>query len=145
MESHFWPMPPEKTLQHQQVGLVQSPVGSLLLSLGSWCMPRFYLCPTRVESVLNCGSSIIKSRWPSKSDSLGLPSSFVRSPGCEAWGGAQNFPYSGRTSLALLFSSLYVAHPASMGFDYIVFAPLLPSCGFLVFGPMSSCWWLFNS
>ena len=86
-------------------------------------MPRFYLCPTRVESVWNCGSSIIKSRWPSKSDSLGIPSSFVRSPGCEAWGGAQNFPYSGRTSLALLFSSLYVAHPASMGFDFSFCAP----------------------
>ena len=35
-----------------------------------------------------------------------------------------------------LFSSLWVTHPAVMGFDFIVIAPLLPShCGFsFVFG-----------
>ena len=33
--SHSFPPPLQETLQHQQVGLVQSPVGSLLLPPGS--------------------------------------------------------------------------------------------------------------
>ena len=33
--SHSCPPPPQETLQHQQVGLVQSPMGSLLLPLGT--------------------------------------------------------------------------------------------------------------
>ena len=32
--SHSHPLPLQETLQHQQVGLVQSPMGSLLLPLG---------------------------------------------------------------------------------------------------------------
>ena len=45
-------------------------------------------------------------------------------------GGAQNLYNSGRTSLVLLFSSLWVAHPQSMRFDFIVIALLLRSrCG----------------
>ena len=40
-----------------------------------------------------------------------------------------------QTSLVLIFSSLWVAHPPGMGFDFIVIAPLLLSCSFsLVFG-----------
>ena len=35
-ERHCWPLPPQGILQHLQVGLVQSPVGLLLLSPGSW-------------------------------------------------------------------------------------------------------------
>ena len=44
----------------------------------------------------------------SKSDSLGIPSPFVRSPGWEAWHGVPNLLNSGRTSLVLLLSSLWV-------------------------------------
>ena len=45
----------------------------------------------------------------------------------------QNLHNSGRASLVLLFSSLWVIHPAGMGFDFIVFVPLLPShCGFFI-------------
>ena len=40
--------------------------------------------------------------------------------------GARTFN-SGRTSLVLFFFSLWVACLASMGFDFIVIAPLLPS------------------
>ena len=38
-----------------------------------------------------------------------------------------------------LFSSLWVTHPAGMGFDFIVIVPLLPSCCgfFFVFGRVS--------
>ena len=43
---------------------------------------RFYLCPPRVESLFpqSCGNPVIKSCWPSKSDSLRIPSSSVRFP-----------------------------------------------------------------
>ena len=34
MVSHSHPLPLQETLQHQQIGLVQSPMGSLLLPLG---------------------------------------------------------------------------------------------------------------
>ena len=71
------------TLQHQQVALVQSPVGSLLLSSGSWCM-QDSVCTLQDWSLCfpqSCGSPIIKSHWPSRSDSLGIPSPFVRAPG----------------------------------------------------------------
>ena len=57
------------------------------------------------------------------------------SPGWETWHGAQNHHNSGRTSLVLLFSSLWVTLLAGMGFDFIMIVPLLPShCGFFVFG-----------
>ena len=70
---------------------------------------------------------VIKSRWLSKSDSLGIPSPFVGSPGLETW---PSQPW--RTSLVLLFSNLLATHPAGMGFHFIVIVPLLSSCcGFL--------------
>ena len=96
---------------------------------------RFCLCPPRVVSSPCYGSPIIKSHWPTKSDSLGIPSSFANCPGWEAWCEAQNLHNSGRTFLVLLLSSSQVAH-RGMGFDFIVFGPLLSShCGFLfVFG-----------
>ena len=84
----------------------------------------------------SCGNSIIRSCWPSRSDSLEIPSPFVRSPGWEAWHGIQNLCNTGKTSLALLFSSLWVTHLAGIEFDFIVIVPLLPSCSsfFFVFG-----------
>ena len=82
------------------------------------------------------GSLIIKFCCASRSDSLGIPSLFVRFPGWEAWHGVQNLHNRGRTSLVLLFSSLWATHPLDMGFDFIVIVPILPSyCGFFfVFG-----------
>ena len=44
---HCQPMPPLDTPGHSQANLGRSPVGSLLLSPGSWCT-RFCLCPPRV-------------------------------------------------------------------------------------------------
>ena len=80
------PRPPRETLQHKQVVLVQSPVGLLLLSSGTWYMQDF-VCAFQDWSLSfsqSNRSSIIKSHWPSKPDFLGIPSPFVRSPGCEA-------------------------------------------------------------
>ena len=62
---------------------------------------------------------------------MGIPSPFVGSPGWKACCRVQNLHNSGRTSLVLLFSSLWVTHLASMRFDFIAVVPLLPShCGF---------------
>ena len=113
-------------------------MGSLLLSSGSWRMQDF-VCALHDWSLCypeSCGSPIIISCWPSRSESLGIPGPFVRSPGWEAWCGVQNLHNSGRTSLVLLFSSLWATHPAGKGFDFIVTVPLLPShCSlFSVFG-----------
>ena len=80
------------------------------------------------------GSLVVKSLWPSRSDSLGIPRHFVRSPGWEAWCGVQNLNKSGKTSLVLLFFNL---SPTRWTWDLIiVILPLLLShCGsFFVFG-----------
>ena len=81
------PMPAQETpSHHEQVVLVQSPMGSLLLSSDSWCMQCF-VCALQDWSLYfpqSCGNPIIKFHWPSRSDSLGIPSLFFRSPGWEA-------------------------------------------------------------
>ena len=79
---------------------------------------------------------MIKYWWLSKSDSLGIPSPFAGSSGWEAWCGVQNLHNSGRTSLVLLFSSLWVSYLVGMGFHCTVIVPLLLfHCGFsFVFG-----------
>ena len=119
---------------------------------------RFCLYPSRVESLFPpvCGSSIVKFHWPSRSVSVGIPSPFARYPGWEAWHGSQNLHNSRRTSLVLLSSSLWVTHPTSMGFDFMVTAALLTILLQLLlclwtwgiyfwWVPASSCRWLFNS
>ena len=116
--------------QLQHVVLIQSPVGSLILSSGFWCAQDF-VCVLHDQSLCfpqPCGSSIIKPHRPSGSESLGIPSPFVRSQRQEACTGAQRLHNSGITSLLLLFSSLLVIHPVGMGFDFIVIVPLLPPC-----------------
>ena len=56
-------------------------------------------------------------------------------------------PDNGRNSLVLLFSCLWVTHPADMGFDFIIIEPLLPSfCGFsFVFRVGVSFLWVLES
>ena len=71
------------------------------------------------------------------SDSLGICSPFVGSPGWEACCEVQNLLNSWRTSLVLLFSSLWVTHLAGMRFDFIIIVPLLPSHWLL------HCLWTF--
>ena len=68
---HCQPMPPPKTPGHSQESLAQSLVGTLLLSLGSWCAQSFVLCLYKQTCIPNlfpqsCGSSVIKSHWPPK-------------------------------------------------------------------------------
>ena len=79
---------------------------------------------------------MIKSRWPSRSDSLGIPRPFVSSPGLKAWCGVQNFHNIGRTSLLLLFSSLW--SPTWCAWDLILLW-LHPS---YYLTEASSCLWM---
>ena len=121
------PLPP-----HTSTGGPPTPAGgfdsvsweSLLLSSGSWCMQNF-ICALQDQRL--CFLPVL---WKAcyqiplalTDNSLGIPSPFVRSPGWEAWRGAQNLHNSARTSLVLLFSSLWVL-PAGMGFDFVAIAP----------------------
>ena len=152
-----WPPPPQEALQHEQVLLVQSPVGSRLLSSGSWCTQDF-VCALQDWSLCfpqSHGSPIIKRLWPSRSDSLGIPSPFVRSPGWEAWHGLQNLHNSGRMSLVSLFSSC--GSPTRLVWNLILLwlcpsyclaaASSLSLDVFIFFWwvPASPCLWLFSS
>ena len=101
---------------------------SLLLSSKSWCSQGF-VCALQDWNLCfpqSCGSLVIKSPWTLRSDSLGIPSPFVRSPGWEVWGRVPNLHNSGKTSLVLLFSRLWVTHSVGMGFDFIMIEPPPP-------------------
>ena len=75
--------------QHPQVGLTQCSVWVTPPFLWDLVCTRFCLCPPRISCFpQSYGSSVIKSHWPSKSDSLGIPSPLTRSPGWGAWCGA---------------------------------------------------------
>ena len=50
---HCQPTPPPETPGHSRASLSQSLVGSLLLSLGSWCA-QGWLCPPRVYFPVLC-------------------------------------------------------------------------------------------
>ena len=107
--------------------MVQSPVGSLLLSSGSCCKQNF-VCAFQDWSLCfpqSSGRPVMIPCWPSRPDSLGIHSPFVESPrlGSTEWG-IQNLHNRGRTSLVLLFSSLWVTHLVGIGFDLIMIAPL---------------------
>ena len=70
--------PPPETPGHSQASLVQSVVGSLLFSPGSWCAQG----PGVLSKSLfpqSCGRFVIKSHWHPKSNSLGVLSS-LRDP-----------------------------------------------------------------
>ena len=116
-------------------GSVSCEVTAPFLCLGT-CKVLFVPSKTGVCFPQSYGSLVIKSCWPSWSDSLGIPSPFVRSPGWGAWCGVLNLHNGGRTSLVLLFSSLWVTQLAGMGLDFIMIVPLLLSCCgfFFVFG-----------
>ena len=72
-----------ETTGHSQASLGQSLVGTLLLSPGSWCAQGFLLVPSKSLFPQSCGSSVIKSHWPPKSNSMWILSPFAGSPG---WG-----------------------------------------------------------
>ena len=76
------PMPPIGGLQCHQVVLVQFPLGSVLLSSGYWCMQNF-VCALQDWSLFPpvLWKFYNQIPWLLRSESLGIPSPFVRSPG----------------------------------------------------------------
>ena len=91
---------------------------------------KFYLCPPKLESLLplilwksyNQILLALEARFPWDSQSVCQ----IPRLGSLTWCSEPSQQL--RTSLILLFSSLWVTHPASMGFDFIMIVPLLPSC-----------------
>ena len=64
-------MPLPDTPGYSQATLVQSLVGSLLLSPGPGA-DKVLFVPSKSLFPQSCGSSVIKSHWPPKSNSLGI-------------------------------------------------------------------------
>ena len=101
------------------------------VSCGGHCSYPLGLDVHKILCVLfNSGVSVpvpskssVKSWQLWKSDSLGTLSPSAKSPGREVWHGAQNLHNTGRASLVLLCSSLWVTHPEVIGFDFIVTLP----------------------
>ena len=130
-------MPPWGALQHQLVTLVQSLVRSLLLSYRSK-KKKSCFCPPRLESLFPSVHWKAYNQIPLAPKAIfpGCPQLLCQVPVWEDWCGIQNLHNSMRTSLVLLFSSLWVTQPEGMRFGLVVIVPLLPShCSFFfVFG-----------
>ena len=81
------PLTPQQVLLetpgHSQASMAQSLVGSLLSLFLSPGEQRVLFVPSKSLFPQSCGCSVIKSHWPSKSNSLGVVSPFARFPG---WG-----------------------------------------------------------
>ena len=111
--SHSHPLPLQETLQHQQVGLVQSPMGSLLLP---WVSMRTLLCvcPPRVESLFHVVLSESRNQIP-----LAFEVCFSRnsSPCCQTprfrsltWGSEPSLQWVDFCGISVL---QFVSHPPS--------------------------------
>ena len=74
MADHCCPVPLQETLRSSEAGLAQSPWRLWVLVHTNFC-----LCPPRVFPQC-CGSSVVKSHRPSKSNPLVVLSTFARSP-----------------------------------------------------------------
>ena len=88
---HCQHMPRPETPGKSQSSLAQSLVRSLLLFPGSLCTHKVLFVPSKSLFPQSCGSSIIKSHWASKSNSLQVLRPFARSPGWESVVGPRTF------------------------------------------------------
>ena len=104
-----------------------------LLCLGSFarglCAHYILFVPSKSDVCFPqySGSPVIKCCWLSKAGSLRIPIHSIEFPDWQAWHGTQDLHNTGRISLVLFVSSLCLAHPTGMGFDFIMIAPILPS------------------
>ena len=136
-------------------GLVQSLLGTLLLCPGSWWAQDFYCAlqesvPPVLWMFCNQIPLFFKVRLPGNSQSLG----HIKMLGSLLWGLEPH--NSEKTSLVLLFCSLWATYLAGMGFDFNVILPpptvswqllLCPwMWGIFFWGvPTSSCPWSFST
>ena len=74
--------------QNSHAGLAQSLGGHCSFPLGPGACKDLFVSSKSLCFTQSCGSFIIKSHWPSKSDSPGIPSRFVKSLGWEVLCGA---------------------------------------------------------
>ena len=88
---HCQPTPLPKAPEHSQASPAQFLVGSLLLSPESWYAQDFVYALQESLFPQSFGSSVIKSHWPSKSNSLWVLSCFARSPSWEICCGPRTF------------------------------------------------------
>ena len=80
--SHCRPTLPPETPEHSQASLGQSLVGTCSFLPGPGAHEVLFV-PSKSLFPQSCGSSVVKSHWPPKSNSLGVLSPFARSPGWE--------------------------------------------------------------
>ena len=112
--------------------MIQSAVGSLLFSSGSWCTQDL-VCALQDWSLYfpqSCGSLIIKSQCLSRSEFQGFPV-----PLSDPQVGSLTRDFEPLQQWANFFGIIVlqlVGHPpVGMGFDFILIVPLLPShCSF---------------
>ena len=81
---------------HSKPASVSCGVTSFLLGPG---VHKVLFVPSKSLFPQSCGSSVIKSHWPPKSNSLGVLSPFAGPPGWGIWCGSWNFGNSAGTSL----------------------------------------------
>lgn len=110
MAGRYQPTHLPETLKHSQASLAQAAVGTLSFLLGP-AMHKDLFVPSKLPQ--SCGSSEIKSHWPSALEPLGILSSSAGSPAWETCcGPVQEFVFFP----LLLFPSL------------LPLLPLLPFC-----------------
>ena len=86
---------------------------------------KIFVCPLRMESVSSYPVALLQSN-PAGLQSQ-IPWEFLDPlcwiPSWQAWCGTQNLYDTGKSSLVLLFSCLWVTNPGSTGFDFIGTVP----------------------
>ena len=111
--------------------LGQPPVGLLLFSSESWCLQGF-VWPSKTSLCLplasqSCGNLVIKSPWPSRWDSLGIPGAFCQIPrlGSLTWCSKPSQQW-GNFSVIIVLQIV-----VGIGFGFIMIVTLLLShCSF---------------
>ena len=149
-------MPPRQTPQHQQEGLIQSLVGSLLLSSGSWCTQDF-VCALQGWSLFppvlskSCSQTLPahKIRFTGYSQFL----CWIPSLGRLMWVSEPSQQWENFFGIVLHFvgrpSSRYrilLCHDCTPPAVLLQLLVCLQTWGtFFWWVPLSSCPWLFNS
>ena len=94
--------PPQTHASTGDSGTLTGKSGSVscgVTSLFSWVLVCTRFVPSKILFPQSRGSSVIKSHWPPKSNSLGVLSPFAGPPGWGIWCGSWNFGNSAGTSL----------------------------------------------
>ena len=134
--SHTQPRPPQETLPHEQAALAQSAAVTARFP-ASWCTKDF-IYALREWSLFpqSCGHPVIKSCWPSKSDSLRISSPSVRFPRLGSRMLSSEPSQESGNFFGIMFLQFVGRPPLGMGSDFYHDCIPQPShCGFsFIFG-----------